>query len=147
MKRITPTRRGVYLLDIGVGLVLISAAMLLFTSTFFQLAGHRSDRKIRQVALDTLENVNVLLDLDTLPITEPVALRERIEPLEKMTARALPDGKLTLTVLPKAENVVLIRIVVSYDDGRDRPRREFSILRALPAPPVNVSLSEGGPLS
>lgn len=128
-------RHGIYLLDVCVGAVLVSVAMLILLQVAFQLSEHRNDMKIRQKALDTLANVDEMLDLRNNDWAE------QNKTLEEMVARSLPDGRLQIENV--AENteaktalkeIPLVRITVSYDDGANKPRREYSLLRVKPQP-------------
>ncbi|MDR1140065.1 MAG: hypothetical protein LBL62_00125 [Planctomycetaceae bacterium] len=125
-------RCGVYLLESCVGLVLVSTAMIIFSQSLFQLIDHRTDQKLQQIAVDTLLNIQEMVDLETLTSNN----REKLQPLESMVARSLPDGKLTVEKLeePSADNITNItffRITVSYENGKNRPRRELSLVRAI----------------
>ena len=139
-KQRTPDRNGVYLLDVAVGLAIVAVALFIFSQAAFQFSGHRSDRTMRQIAVDTLMNVNEMLDFETptleistldAPDSDP--FRTQVETLGEMVARTLPDGKLSVEILPErpGKDVVLVRIAVSYDEGENRPRRTFHFLRAL----------------
>ncbi|MDR1964470.1 MAG: hypothetical protein LBQ50_11875 [Planctomycetaceae bacterium] len=124
-------RHGVYLLDVCVGLVLVSTAMVVFSQSVFQLVDHRTDQKLRQIATDTLLNVNEMIDLETLTVNG----KEQLKPLEEMVARSLPDGKLSVEKLeePALNNLTLFQITISYENGKNRPRRELPIVRAVAA--------------
>jgi divalent metal cation (Fe/Co/Zn/Cd) transporter len=122
-------RRGVYLLDACVGLVLISTAIFILSQSLFQLIDHRTDQKLQQIAADTLLNVQEMIDLKTLSDND----REKLKPLEAMVARSLPDGQLLVEKLqePVVNNITFFRVTVSYENGKNRPRRELSIVRAI----------------
>ncbi|MDR3196477.1 MAG: hypothetical protein LBU34_01295 [Planctomycetaceae bacterium] len=122
-------RCGIYLPDVCVGLVLILTAMVIFSQSLFQLIDHRTDQKLQQIAVDTLLNIQEMIDLETLTGGE----REKLQPLENMVARSLPDGQLTVEKLekPAANNITFYRITVSYDNGKNRPRRELPLIRAI----------------
>ncbi len=85
-------RRGILLLDVAVGLVLTATVMTVLVQAIFQLSDHRHERKTRQIAIDTLMNVNEMMDFDTLIILkqESPEYREFLNPFQKMAARALP---------------------------------------------------------
>ncbi|MDR0337010.1 MAG: hypothetical protein LBI18_07965 [Planctomycetaceae bacterium] len=122
-------RYGIYLPDICVGLVLISTAMVIFSQSLCQLIDHRTDQKLQQIAVDTLLNIQEMVDLETLSHNN----QETLQPLEKIVAQALPDGKLTVEKLeePTENNITFFRITVSYDKGKNYPRREFPLIRAI----------------
>ncbi len=123
MKRKHP-RRAVFLLDAAVALAITATVMLVLTQAVFQLADHRQDRKLRQIAVDTLMNVNEMIDFET-------DFEASLEPLQEMAARTLPEGKLVVETLPREENRVEVQITVSYSEGANRPRREYRIQRVF----------------
>ncbi len=129
-------QRGFFLLDVAVGFVLVLTAMLILTQIAFQLADHRTLMRQRQIGIETLQNVAELLDGSAVAP----------ETLEKLVADSLPDGQLQLKAVP-AENFPefsQLRITVSYNEGRNRPRRKLSLVRivssgTLPTPQMEVS--------
>jgi hypothetical protein len=129
-------RHGIYLLDACVGLVLISTAMFILLQSLFQLIDHRTDQKLQQIAVDTLLNVQDMIDLKTLSDND----REKLEPLETMIARSLPDGQLSVEKLqkPAVNNITFFRIIISYENGKNRPRCELSIVRAIDSTPKDT---------
>ncbi|MDR2755628.1 MAG: hypothetical protein LBC20_07965 [Planctomycetaceae bacterium] len=131
-------RCGIYLLEVCVGLVLVLAALTIFTQSLFQLIDHRSDQKLQQIAVDTLLNVQEMIDLETLSGNSNDN-DEKLKPLKNMVAQSLPDGKLTVEKLdePAIKNVTFFRITISYDNGQNRPRRELPLVRAVDSTPVN----------
>jgi hypothetical protein len=128
-------RHGIYLLDACVGLVLISTAMLILSQSLFQLIDHRTDQKLQQIAVDTLLNIQEMIDPTTLSLSD--GNREKLKPLEAMVARSLPDGQLLVEKLqePAVNNITFFRITISYENGKKRPRREQSMIRAVDSAP------------
>ncbi|MDR2116426.1 MAG: hypothetical protein LBP87_08590 [Planctomycetaceae bacterium] len=134
----SPKCYGFYLPDVCVGLVLISTAMVILSQSLFQLIDSRTDQKWQQIAVDTLLNIQEMIDSETLTADN----REKLQPLENLVARSLPDGQLTVEKLekPTVNNITFYRITVSYDNGKNRPRRELPIIRAVnsvPSTPIN----------
>ncbi len=119
-------RRGVFLLDVAVGFVITGAVLVVLLQAVFQLSDHRLDRRTRQIAVDTLLNVNEMLDFSAPPA------EMELEPLREMVARTLADGELTVTELPNEQNdIALLRIAVSYNEGANRPKRIVHLIRAF----------------
>ena len=136
---ITPKQSGLFLLDVCVGLAITVVVLYVFSLAAFQLSEHRSDRKTRQIAVDTLMNINEMLDFDVLKTAgvDSEAFQKQLEPLRETVDRTLPGGKLDVTSLSSVlskdgeNDIMLYRIAVSYDNGVNRPRREFHLLRAF----------------
>jgi hypothetical protein len=141
-----PKRYGIYLPDVCVGLVLVLTAMTVFSQSLFQLIDHRANQKWQQIAADTLLNIQEMIDPETIIDGN----REKLQPLENLVARSLPDGQLTVEKLekPAVNNITFYRITISYDNGKNRPRRELPLLRAInsahsdPATPTTDSDSQ-----
>lgn len=123
-------RRGLFLVDVAVGMVLVLVAAVLLTQAVFQLAEHRRLLRQRQVAVETLQNVAECLEGQD-------AVTEENEALAALVAASLPEGRLRLETLPSedAPGLALLRITLSYDEGKTRPRRELSLVRIFPAAP------------
>lgn len=128
-------RRGVYLADVAVGIVLIGAAMFTLTQTVFFLADHRGSQRQKQAAVDLLLNLSETLGIEALLLDQPESTeyKGKIKSAETLTANSLPGGKLKIEVLPvKNDDVKIVRLTVSWDAGQQRPCRELEFLRAVP---------------
>lgn len=127
-------RRAFTMIEVGVALFIISICVAGFTQLIFIVSENEHSLRSRLVAQDQFWNVLEMLpthcESDQAP-TPTDAMRQLVE-------NALPEARLEFQKVPfdesgapAVENAILVKGIVSWNDGENRSRKQVSFLKLL----------------
>jgi len=128
-------RPGFTLVEIFVAIALLAVCALLFVQLVAVTTSERVAERIRQTAVDQLQNV-----LERLATVPPEKLADgdfNKTAIESLFERSLPDGKIEFAAKPFETESVIFTVTVSWSNGENRDRRKVAMFRLLTFSPAN----------